>query len=182
MEFLFDRSELRAQGENTVIHPLAKILSPQSVSLGAHSMIDDFVFIQGGKRTILGDFVHIASFVSITGGGELHVGDFAGISSGCRIFTGSDLFDGSGLTGPTIPSEYRAVERSFIRIGAHAVIGSNSVVLPGVTIGEGAIVGANSLVTRSVPDWTVVAGSPSRIIKQRPREVILDYARRLREQ
>lgn len=49
-------------------------------------------------------------------------------------------------------------------IGDNVFIGAESVVLPGVTIGSNVIVGANSTVTHDVPDNTVVAGSPARVI------------------
>ena len=49
-----------------------------------------------------------------------------------------------------------------MHIGRHAFLGTNVVVLPGVTIGEGAVVGANSLVTKDLKPWTVYKGSPAR--------------------
>ena len=51
-----------------------------------------------------------------------------------------------------------------VTIGDNVFIGAESVVLPGVTIGNNVIIGANSTVTHDVPDNTVVAGSPARII------------------
>ena len=51
------------------------------------------------------------------------------------------------------------------RIGRHCFIGAHSMVLPGVTIGDGCVVGAGSVVTRDVPDRTIVAGNPARVIR-----------------
>lgn len=51
-----------------------------------------------------------------------------------------------------------------VTIGDNVFIGAESVVLPGVTIGNNVIIGANSTVTHDVPDNTVVAGSPARVI------------------
>lgn len=51
-----------------------------------------------------------------------------------------------------------------VTIGDNVFIGAESVVLPGVTIGSNVIVGANSTVTHDVPDGSVVAGSPARVI------------------
>jgi putative colanic acid biosynthesis acetyltransferase WcaF len=46
-------------------------------------------------------------------------------------------------------------------IAAEAFIG------PGVTIGQGAVVGARAVVVKNVPAWTVVAGNPARVIRER---------------
>ena len=51
-----------------------------------------------------------------------------------------------------------------VTIGNNVFIGADTVVLPGVTIGDNVIVGANSTVTHDVPDNTVVAGTPARVI------------------
>jgi len=53
-----------------------------------------------------------------------------------------------------------------VRIGDKAVIGFNSIILKGVTVGEGSVVGVGSVVTRDVPPYTVVAGSPARVIRR----------------
>lgn len=50
-----------------------------------------------------------------------------------------------------------------IKKGAH--IGMGTIIMPGVTVGEGAVVGAGALLTKDVPAWTVVAGSPAKVIK-----------------
>lgn len=55
-----------------------------------------------------------------------------------------------------------------VKIANKVWIGFNSIVLKGVTIGEGAVVGAGSVVTKDVPEWTVVAGNPARIIREIP--------------
>ena len=51
-----------------------------------------------------------------------------------------------------------------VTIGDNVFIGAESVVLPGVTIGNTVIVGANSTVTHDIPDNTVVAGTPAKLI------------------
>jgi acetyltransferase-like isoleucine patch superfamily enzyme len=45
-------------------------------------------------------------------------------------------------------------------------IGANSVILSGVTVGVNSVVAAGSVVTKDVPDDTVVAGVPARVIKK----------------
>ena len=51
-----------------------------------------------------------------------------------------------------------------VNIGDNVFIGAESVILPGVTIGKNVIVGANSTVTHDIPDNSVIAGSPAKII------------------
>lgn len=51
-----------------------------------------------------------------------------------------------------------------VTIGNNVFIGAGSVVLPGVTIGNNVVIGANSTVTHNIPDDSVAAGSPARVI------------------
>jgi maltose O-acetyltransferase len=51
-----------------------------------------------------------------------------------------------------------------VTIGDNVFIGAETVVLPGVTIGSNVIIGANSTVTHDIPDGTVAAGTPARVI------------------
>lgn len=166
-------------GVDVTIFELTRITAPEQISLGDHVVIDDFVLVQGGRGLRIGSYVHIASFASITGGGSASIGAFTGISSGARLFTGTDLADGSGLIGPRIPADVRAVKRSTLELGQHVFIGANTVVLPGLKLGAGAVVGAGSVVTSDLEPWTINVGAPARPVKQRPSETIVRYARQL---
>ncbi len=57
------------------------------------------------------------------------------------------------------------IEERPITIRTGAWIGSGSILLGGITIGKHAVVGAGSVVTRDVPEYTVVAGNPAKVIK-----------------
>lgn len=171
---------LAQAGEDVVIWPLARIIFPEVISMGDSVIIDDFVFLMGGIKTNIGSFVHIGSFTSITGGGEFIMEDFSGLSGGVRVYTGNEDYRGGGMTNPTVPYPYRKPVRSYVHIGKHAIVGANSVILPGVTIGEGAVVGANSLVTKDCKPWTTYFGSPAKPLRRRRSEKILLLEAQLR--
>jgi galactoside O-acetyltransferase len=169
-------------GQDVVVWPEAKIVSPEVISLGDSVIIDDFVLLMGGAKTTIGSFVHLASFVSVVGGGEFSMEDFAGISSGGRVYTGNDDYLGEYLTGPTVPFPYRVPSRSFVHIKKHAIIGANTVILPGVVIGEGAAIGAGSVVTKECEPWTIYVGSPAKAVRPRPKEKMLELEAQLRRE
>lgn len=169
-------------GQDVTIWPLAKIVSPEVISIGDSVIIDDFVFLMGGRRTTIGSFVHIASFTSVTGGGEFIMGNFTTLSSGIRVFTGNDDYLGGSLTNSAVPHPYRVPIRSFVHIKKHAIVGAETVILPGVTIGEGVAIGANSLIKKDCEPWTIYVGSPARPLRPRPREKILELEKQLRRE
>lgn len=47
--------------------------------------------------------------------------------------------------------------------------GTDTIIMPGVTVGEGAIIGAGSLVTHDIPAWTIATGRPAKVVKQIPK-------------
>jgi serine O-acetyltransferase len=57
--------------------------------------------------------------------------------------------------------------RSYPWVNDNVSFGVGAVIIGPITIGTGAVIGANSVVTKDVPDYTIVAGAPARIIKQR---------------
>jgi len=51
-----------------------------------------------------------------------------------------------------------------VKIGDNVFVGAHSIILPNVSIGDNCIIGANSVVSKSVPDNSVIAGNPAKII------------------
>jgi acetyltransferase-like isoleucine patch superfamily enzyme len=167
-------------GQDVFIYPQAKIVAPEVIMIGDSVKIDDFSFIVGGLKTMIGSFVHIASFASVTGGGEFIMDDFSAISSGVRVFTGNEDYSGATMTNPAVPARYRTPTRGTVHIEKHAIVGANSVILPGVTIGEGAVIAPNSTITQSCAPWRLYAGNPLRAVTLRPSETILALEQQLR--
>lgn len=53
-----------------------------------------------------------------------------------------------------------------VSIGDNVWIGGNTVILPGVHIGSNVVIGAGSVVTKDIPDWSLAAGNPCRVIRK----------------
>ncbi len=66
-----------------------------------------------------------------------------------------------------------------ITIGNDVWLGERCMVMDGVTIGDGAIIGAGAVVTRNIPDYSVAAGVPARVIRQRFDEEQIAFLKRL---
>ena len=56
--------------------------------------------------------------------------------------------------------------RGVTKIGDFCLVGTNAIVLPGVTIGDHVVVGAGSVVTKDVPANSLIAGNPAKVLKQ----------------
>lgn len=157
--------------KNVKIYPDAKIIGIEHIEFGHDIIIDDFVFIYAKKKVRIGNYVHIAAFSSITGGEEVTFAEFSTLSWGCRVFTATDDFTGRGFGNSTVPEEYRNVYRDSVTLERFAIVGANSVILPGVTLGEGVSVGANSVVSRNLEPWGVYVGN--RRVRDRDRNAVL---------
>lgn len=178
-ELSFKYSDLGSYGEDVYISPKATIKRPHLAHIGSHVAIDECVIT---TRLKVGNYVHISPYTSVIGGEEglLEMGNFTTISAGCRIVCASDEFLGKGLVSTTIPPQFRdRVICKPVVMQDYASLGSNVVVMPGVTIGEGAVVGANSFVKKDIPDWTIYAGFPAKFIKFRSDYKMKAYGEQL---
>lgn len=98
-------------------------------------------------------------------GPRVHLYNLGGLKIGEQTVISQDVYICGGThdyTDPTYP-----LLRKKIVIGDGVWIAAGAFIGPGVTIGDGAVVGARAVVMRDVPPWTVVAGNPAKVIKQR---------------
>jgi len=72
------------------------------------------------------------------------------------------LSEGHGIS----PSERHSLIPKPVHIKKNAWIGAGATILQGVTVGENAVVAAGAVVSRDVPDNTIVAGVPARVVKE----------------
>jgi acetyltransferase-like isoleucine patch superfamily enzyme len=168
-------------GENVKIFEPVAIMRPENISIFNHVILSEFAYINGGLGLYVGNHVHIATHTSISGGGYCVMEDFTGISAGVRLVTGSALFNGEGLTSPTLPEKFQAVKRAYVIIKKHATLATNVIVHPGVTIGEGTIVGSGSIVTKDTEPWSIYMGTPARKVKDRERSKIIEWEEKVYE-
>lgn len=160
-------------GENVQISDCASFYGVSRITLGNNVRIDDFCVLAAGVGGILiGNYVHIAVGSSLIGAGMITMSDFSGLSSRISIYSSSDDYSGATLTNPTVPSEYTGVTHADVFLGKHVIVGSGSVILPGVTIEDGVAVGALSLVSKNCKAFGIYAGNPARRIKERKRDLL----------
>jgi galactoside O-acetyltransferase len=158
-------------GINVRISDKASIYNPDQIEIGDNSRIDDFCVISG--NVTLGRNVHIAVFCNVAGGEKgIVFEDFAGLAYGCHVFTQSDDYSGRTLTNPTVPDQYKSETKAAIRIGRHCIVGTSSIILPGVTLSEGTSVGAMSMVMKGTEPWSIYFGVPAKKIKNRQQDLL----------
>ncbi len=167
------RMGFKSLGENVLISRKSSIYAPELISIGSNVRIDDFVFLSGDIT--LHNHIHIAPFCVLIGGTNgagIVMRDYSGLSGHVSVYSISDDYSGDYMTNPTIPEEFLNILRARVTIGRYVVVGTMSVLLPGIEIGEGAAVGAMSLVSRSLPAWKICGGSPARPLKDRNRGLL----------
>ncbi len=164
---------IKSFGKNVKISKRSSIYSPERISIGNDVRIDDFCVLSGDIE--IGSFIHLAPHVLLMGQAGIVVGDFSGFSSGVSIYSTSDDYWGNSLGTPMVPKKYKpGMTEGKIVFEGHNLVGSNSVVLPGVLVGEGSCIGALSLVKNSIESWGTYFGSPVKLIAKRNRNKILE--------
>jgi putative colanic acid biosynthesis acetyltransferase WcaF len=141
-------------------------------------------FLHGWRRFLLRCFgakigrgVFPFASVKVWAPWNLEIGDHCALSEGVNCYSVDRIVIGSHVTisqdvflcaaSHDYEDPHFALVTAPIRIGDGAWIAADAFVSLGVTVGEGAVVGARASVFHDVPSWTVVAGNPARVIKQR---------------
>jgi acetyltransferase-like isoleucine patch superfamily enzyme len=147
------------------------ISNPMFITIGERVSIFGGVrleVIQDNKKRIpdlsIGDNTNIEQNVHIVCHNRIRIGDNVSITGNCAVV---DVIHPYADVGNPLKIGARIQDdNSFVEIGDGTWIGYGSVVLPNVRIGRSVVIGANSVVVRDIPDYSVVAGSPAKLIKR----------------
>ena len=136
---------------------------PETFEIGSGVFIGAQTYIQGrfDGKCILGDHVWIGP-QSYFDARDLILEAYVGWGPGAKVL--GSVHTGFPIQAPIIQTD---LEIKPVRVGAGADIGTNAVILPGVTIGKGSIVGAGAVVADDVPPFAIVAGAPARFLRWR---------------
>jgi acetyltransferase-like isoleucine patch superfamily enzyme len=148
----------------------------ETMEIGSACFIGAGAYLQGrfDGRCVIGDNVWIGPGAYFDAR-DLVLEDYVGWGPGAKVL-------GSAHTGvpANVPIVKTDLEIKPVRVEAEADIGTNAVLLPGVTVGKGAIVGAGAVVTRDVPAYAIVAGVPAKVLRMREGAPASGGARRAR--
>ncbi|SRR5258707_3230187 len=143
-----------------------------SLTIGSESNVEAVIaFEKANAQLRIGSRTHVGSGTLLAAAHLIEIGDDVLVAfdvlitdhnshSLCFAERSSDVRD--WIRGR---KDWTHVSMAPVRISSKAWIGARAIILKGVTIGEGAVVGAGSVVTKDVPEWTIVAGNPARIIR-----------------
>lgn len=163
-------SALSERGQDALIYRPRYIDGPQYIQMGENSLIRSHGWISAldhygtqrytptiriGKNVNIGRYVCLTSIVEIV------------IEDGCLL---SEYVYISDLAHGLDPAQGRPIQQNLttkgpVLIGQNSFLGYRASVLSGVQLGKHCVVGAHSVVTRSFPDYSMVAGVPARLIK-----------------
>ena len=104
-------------------------------------------------------------------GAGITIEDNVMIGSAVHFYVSNHIFD--DVSEPIINQGSAPSKPINLRDGSW--VGAGSIILPGVTIGRNAVVGAGSVVTRNVPDFSVVIGSPAKVVKTINRKELPEF-------
>lgn len=140
----------------------AMFLRAVGAKIGRRVVFYPGVWICTGRNLEIGDDVDLALDVLITTDGGVVIGARTLVGYRAQIISGNHVVPGGRL--PIFNAGH--VKRPVV-VGADVWIGAQCVVLPGVTIGEGSVIAAGSVVTRDIPAFSIAAGVPARVIRER---------------
>lgn len=178
----------------SVIGNGVKLVNRRYLKIGSRIKLDDNVYIDslGLKGVVIGDNVSIGAFtrivvsssftnlgVGVTINSGVGIGEFSRIGGSGGVLIGENTIIGQYLSchpenhnfeNLELDIKFQGTNRAEIVIGKNCWVGSKVTICAGVKIGDGSVIGAGAVVTKSVPENSIVAGNPAKVLRMRGRD------------
>jgi acetyltransferase-like isoleucine patch superfamily enzyme len=152
--------------DNCEINGLSKrgLIFGDRVTIGKNAIIRPSNMYGGaiGEGLKVGNNSNIGPYGYIGCSGYIEIGDNVMISPRVSMYAENHVF-----SDPDIAMKHQGVKKGRITIESDCWIAANSIILSGVRIGKGSVIAAGSVVTKDVEPYSIVAGSPARLLKKR---------------
>ena len=127
--------------------------------LGQKSVIESYCCINNAVGDVtIGNHTRIGIHCTVIG--PVCIGNNVNLAQGITVSALNHNFEDT-----TRRIDEQGISTKPVMIGDDVWIGANAVILPGVTIGQHVVVAAGAVVTKDVPDYSLVAGVPAKVIK-----------------
>lgn len=147
----------------------------ENVRIGNHCLIGAFLLARFGGKITIGNNTYV--------GGNTFIYCKEAVEIGNEVIISNNVYIMDNNNHPTAPAvrkqmslandyigdelwSWKYADSAKVTIGDNVWIGRDVRIMKGVTIGKGSIVALGSIVTRDVPEYSVVAGNPARVVKQ----------------
>jgi acetyltransferase-like isoleucine patch superfamily enzyme len=142
-----------------------QMLREGRLEIGPHAYFEPGVWLTSDTgRIAIGGGCLLNLNVMVAAVEQVSVGEHCMLANGCLVTDGDHRFD-----DPDVPVPWQGfTSKGPVTIGDNVWFGANVVVTSGVTIGRRAVIGANSVVTSDIPERTIAAGAPARVIGHVP--------------
>lgn len=151
-------------GKGVVLEDGVLIFHPENISILDNVYVGHNTILKAyyKNKLIIGEGTWIGQQCFFHSAGGINIGKNVGIGPGVKIMTSSHVD-----SNPNEPILHQSLKFAPVTIEDNSDLGINSVIMPGVTIKKGTQVGAGAVVTKSFPEYSVIAGVPARLIRTR---------------
>lgn len=159
-------------GLNSFIEKPRIVNGPNYISLGVNSSIGHSSWLGAfesygdqkfSPKIVIEDEVRIGNYACVTAIDSIVIKNGVLMSEYVYI---SDHFHGVDASVPESPKHQPLFSKGPVIIGENSFIGYRVSILSGVELGKHCVVGAHSVVTKSFPDYSMIAGAPAKVIKR----------------
>ena len=140
-----------------------EMLRDGRLELGPHVLFEPDVWLTAPApaRIRIGGGTFLNLGVMVAASELVEIGEHCMFANHCFVTDANHRFD-----DPARPVPWQGfTSKGPTRVGANVWCGANVVITSGVTIGERCVIGANSVVTTDLPPFSIVAGSPARVLR-----------------